>query len=140
VKSTEQLPLRLVATDPDETFQLRFAKRAEPLVSGLARVSTRASKAGLELAAESERDLTEAMEAIRRGIPSAKESAVEVVYLNEPQPMEPHVRVRVAVPEDFYGDAVRSLNLRSGTIEAMEDATDGRKVVIASAPLAKILG
>jgi elongation factor G len=54
--------------------------------------------------------------------------------------LEPVMRVEVTTPEDFMGDVIGDLNSRRGRIEAMEDLSDGVKLIKAMVPLANMFG
>lgn len=58
----------------------------------------------------------------------------------KPVILEPVMRVEVTVPEDFMGDVIGDLNARRGRIEAMDDLSDGVKLVKALVPLANLFG
>ncbi len=67
--------------------------------------------------------------ATREGIKQAK-----------PVLLEPVMKVEVTTPEDFMGDVIGDLNARRGRIDAMEDLSDGVKLVRAFVPLASMFG
>jgi len=57
--------------------------------------------------------------------------------------IEPVMKVEVVTPEQFMGDVVGDLNSRRGTIENMEDRTQGTvrlKIVTGKVPLANMFG
>jgi elongation factor G len=54
--------------------------------------------------------------------------------------LEPVMKVEVTTPEDFMGDVIGDLNARRGRIDAMEDLSDGVKLVRAFVPLASMFG
>jgi elongation factor G len=67
--------------------------------------------------------------ATREGIKKAK-----------PVLLEPVMHLEVTTPEDFMGDVIGDLNSRRGRIEAMEDLSDGIKLIKAMVPLANMFG
>ena len=67
--------------------------------------------------------------ATREGIKQAK-----------PVLLEPVMKVEVTTPEDFMGDVIGDLNARRGRIDAMEDLSDGVKLIRAFVPLASMFG
>ena len=54
--------------------------------------------------------------------------------------LEPVMHVEVTTPEDFMGDVIGDLNSRRGRIEAMDDLSDGIKLIKAFVPLANMFG
>ena len=67
--------------------------------------------------------------ATREGIKQAK-----------PILLEPIMHVEVTTPEEFMGDVIGDLNSRRGRIEAMDDLSDGIKLIKALVPLASMFG
>ncbi len=137
--SDTRFPLRLLVTDPSERFQLRFAEQGAALLGKVSGVQTQASARGLTINAVAERDLSAAVAMLQAAIPAVAAGAIEVVYLDQGT-TEPYVRVRVTTPEDHFGDVIAQLNQRHGLIESLDDTGDEGKVVVATAPLAQLLG
>ena len=54
--------------------------------------------------------------------------------------LEPVMHVEVTTPEEFMGDVIGDLNSRRGRIEAMEDLSDGIKLIKAMVPLVNMFG
>jgi translation elongation factor EF-G len=115
-----------------------FAEQGALLLAGVSGVQTQSSARGLMINAVAERDLFAAVTLVQAAIPSVSIGAVEVVYLDQGR-MEPYVRVRVTVPPDHHGDVTAQLSQRRGLIESLDD-TGGGMIVIATAPLAEMLG
>jgi translation elongation factor EF-G len=137
--SNPRFPLRLLVTGPSERFQLRFAEQGAALLAEVSGVQIQASARGLTINAVAERDLSAAVAMLQAAIPAVAVGAMEVVYLDQGT-MEPYVRVRVTTPEDFFGDVISQLNQRRGLIESLDDTCDEGKIVVATAPLAQMLG
>ena len=131
--------LRLRIVDPAETFQLRFATRAAAALGKPSGVSVAASGDGLVLGAATEQDLAAAWAILHAAFPSATAQPIEVVLSTDPEEAEPWVRIRVRTPEDHLGDVVADLHKRRGWLELMEDV-EGLKLVVASAPIAELIG
>jgi translation elongation factor EF-G len=128
--SETRFPLRVLVTDPSERFQLSFAEQGAAVLAGFSGVQTQSS---------AERDISAAVAMLRVAIPAVAVGAVEVVYLDQGS-TEPWVRVRVTTPADRQGDVVAQLVQRRGLIEGVEDTPDVGKIVVATAPLARLLG
>ena len=68
-----------------------------------------------------------------------------VVFLNkcdmvdDPELLEPIMKVEVVTPEDYSGDVIGDLNRRRGQIQGMEDTPAG-KTVTAEVPLSEMFG
>lgn len=137
--SNTRFPLRLIVTDPSERFQLRFAEQGTALLAEVSGVQTQASARGLAINAVAERDISAAVAMLQAAIPTLAAGAIEVVYLDQGA-MEPYVRVSVTTPEDHIGDVIGQLNQRDGLIESLDDTLDEGKIVVATAPLAQMLG
>jgi hypothetical protein len=137
---TLPLPLRIeVTTSASQRFALSsFAEHASAVLVGSS-VACTSTGTGVLLTATFEREIDSALQALRIHFPDLRIGRLEVTYLNEPQPLEPYVRVRVVTPEDSYGDIVGDLNRRVGRIEAMEDDPRG-KAVFAVVPLSEMFG
>jgi predicted membrane GTPase involved in stress response len=137
--SNTRFPLRLLATDPSNKFQLTFSEQGAMLLAGFSGVQTQASAGGLIINAVAERDLSAAVAMLQAAFPGVDIGTVEVVYLDQGR-MEPYVRVNVTTPEDYYGFVIAQLNDRCGLIDSLVDTDSHLKTVSATAPLAKMLG
>jgi predicted membrane GTPase involved in stress response len=137
--SETRFPLRVLVTDPSERFQLSFAEQGAAVLAGFSGVQTQSSARGLIINGVAERDISAAVAMLRVAIPAVAVGAVEVVYLDQGS-TEPWVRVRVTTPADRQGDVVAQLVQRRGLIEGVEDTPDVGKIVVATAPLARLLG
>ena len=137
--SDTRFPLRVLVTDPSEIFQLRFADQGAALLAGVSGIETQSSARGLMVSGVAERDLSAAVAILRVAIPAVAVGTVEVVYLDQGS-AEPWVRVRVTTSADHYGDVIAQLVQRRGLIEYLEDTPGEGKIVVATAPLAEMLG
>jgi predicted membrane GTPase involved in stress response len=139
VTSDARFPLHVLVTDPSERFQLRFAEQGAALLAGVSGVQTHSSTRGLIIKSVAERDLSAAVAILQVVIPAVAVGTVEVVYLDRGS-TEPWVRVRVTTPADHYGDVIAQLVQRRGLIECLEETPGAGKIVVATAPLAEMLG
>ncbi len=135
-----EYPLKLLITNSSEHFQLKFASEAAKLLVGLSRVQTRSSHDGLTLNAVCERDLEVAWTTILSAFPSAQHGPPEVVYIREPQLLEPCMIVVISTPEDVSGDVIGDLIRRRGAIQRMDNLPSGEKEIEAEIPLAEMFG
>jgi translation elongation factor EF-G len=139
VDAYTQLPLRQLVTDLTERFQLKFAQQAAVLLDGFSGVQAVQSASGILLRAVAERDLQAAVTLLQAAFPAIRSGPVEIVLRSDGS-MEPFARLRVRSPTDAYAAVVDQLTERGATIESVEDAPDGIKIMTAAAPLARLQG
>jgi hypothetical protein len=117
VKTNWPLPLSMQITDRSQPFPLRFAQEAAARLAEFKTIHVDGTRAGIKLSGAAERDLVNALDTLKMTCPDAIGAGIGVTY----------------------GDVVGELNRRKGLIEEMQDH-EGGKLVIASAPLAGMLG
>jgi elongation factor G len=71
---------------------------------------------------------------------AASQAFQEAAKKAKPVILEPIMKVEVVVPEKFMGDITGNLSGKRGQIEAMEDRSDGLRVVRAKVPLSEMFG
>jgi Elongation factor G C-terminus len=138
MESTEILSLRLRLNADTLRFGGGGAATIRTVLAD-AGVRFESVSGGLVLLGTRESDLIRAADLLRERVPDLKTGNIEVVFLEDPEPSEPYLRVRAISPEDYYGDVIADLNTRYGQIEALEDTAAG-KLVVATAPLVGFLG
>ena len=67
-------------------------------------------------------------------------SAPRLVYLKEPDLLEPVMQMHVTIPEIYLGDVMGDINRRRGLITGMEDLAERGKRIECKVPLAELFG
>jgi hypothetical protein len=135
-----ELPLKLVIREPSMARQLPFATAAAVIAQRIGGVSAQATDDGLVLRALTEQGLEEAIVAVSSIFPSAVPGRPEVVYLTEPELLEPYVRVAVvSVADECLGDVLLDLSHRRALIERMLPGDTGKRIE-AEVPLVEMFG
>lgn len=69
-----------------------------------------------------------------------KTSPPRVIYIDEPRALEPIMKLRITVLEDYMGDVMADLNRRRGLVGGLEDVAERGKMIVYKVPLAELFG
>ena len=67
-------------------------------------------------------------------------TSTRVVYIHEPNLLEPVMKLKIKVLEDYIGDVIAEINRRRGMLEVLEDVEEGLKLIECKVPLVELFG
>jgi predicted membrane GTPase involved in stress response len=137
---SEALPLSVVVRPKGPAFLKAFAASAQSALNALARVATSEGPDGLLIEGLWEPDIESAIDTLKGALSVELEcSKLKIHFIEGQRLLEPYLKLRIAVPEDFLGNVMGDINRRRGVVMASQDG-DECKILEVDAPLSELIG